>query len=81
MRVATSAQHPESTPGIGIPGWRQWEILRRIAAGERVPTIADELFLSHSTVRNHLPAIFDRFGVHFQAALPAAFSRTDTTSG
>lgn len=48
---------------------RQWEVLSRIARGERVPTIAKELYVSQSTVRNHLSAIFERFGVHSQAEL------------
>lgn len=48
---------------------RQWEILRRLMAGERVPTTARELVISQSTVRNHLSAIFDRFGVHSQPEL------------
>ena len=59
---------------------RQWDILRRIVGGERVPTIARELFISQSTVRNHLSAIFDRFGVHSQAELLALLSTTDATS-
>jgi DNA-binding CsgD family transcriptional regulator len=50
---------------------RQLEILRRLLRGERVPTIADELFLSRSTVRNHLSAIYRRLGVHSQAELLA----------
>jgi PAS domain S-box-containing protein len=48
---------------------RQWEILSRLLDGERVPTIANELYLSQSTVRNHLAAIFKRFGVHSQTEL------------
>jgi DNA-binding CsgD family transcriptional regulator len=48
---------------------RQWEILARILRGERVPTIASDLHVSQSTVRNHLSAIFKRFGVHSQAEL------------
>jgi DNA-binding CsgD family transcriptional regulator len=48
---------------------RQWEVLRRLARGERVPTIAKALFVSQSTVRNHLAAIFERFQVHSQADL------------
>ncbi|MFL6205930.1 MAG: LuxR C-terminal-related transcriptional regulator [Acidimicrobiales bacterium] len=48
---------------------RQWEILARIGRGERVPTIAAELHLSQSTVRNHLSAIFKRFGVRSQPEL------------
>jgi DNA-binding NarL/FixJ family response regulator len=48
---------------------RQWEILNRLLRGERVPTIANALFISPSTVRNHLSAIFEKFGVHSQAEL------------
>jgi PAS domain S-box-containing protein len=50
---------------------RQLDILRRLLRGERVPTIAKELFLSQSTVRNHLSAIYRRLGVHSQAELLA----------
>ncbi|MEQ1788181.1 MAG: LuxR C-terminal-related transcriptional regulator [Acidimicrobiales bacterium] len=48
---------------------RQWEVLRRLLQGERVPGIARALFLSNSTVRNHLTAIFAKFGVHSQEEL------------
>jgi DNA-binding CsgD family transcriptional regulator len=50
---------------------RQADILRRIVRGERVPAIARELFISQSTVRNHLVAIYRRLGVHSQAELVA----------
>jgi DNA-binding CsgD family transcriptional regulator len=59
---------------------RQWEVLRRLAAGQRVPTIAAELFVSQSTVRNHLSAIFERFNVHSQAELLARLTPTDAPS-
>ena len=57
-----------------FPSWassstRQWEILSRLLQGDRVSTIAAALFISPSTVRNHLAAIFQKFGVHSQAAL------------
>jgi PAS domain S-box-containing protein len=45
---------------------RQWEIVTRLVRGCRVPTIAEELYLSQSTVRNHLSAIFRKVGVHSQ---------------
>ncbi|MEY2436569.1 MAG: hypothetical protein QOF97_1405, partial [Acidimicrobiaceae bacterium] len=48
---------------------RQWEVLARIVRGERVPTIAAELHVSQSTVRNHLSVIFKRFGVRSQPEL------------
>jgi DNA-binding CsgD family transcriptional regulator len=53
---------------------RQREVLARLIRGERVRTIADGLFVSQSTVRNHLSAIFERFGVHSQAELLALLS-------
>lgn len=59
---------------------RQWEVLRRIVAGQRVPTIATELYVSQSTVRNHLSAIFQRFGVHSQSDLLARLASTDAPS-
>lgn len=48
---------------------RQWDILSRLSRGDRVPTIAADLYLSQSTIRNHLTEIFRRFGVHSQAEL------------
>lgn len=57
--------HPEVS-GLST---RQWEILSRLLEGARVSTIAGELMISQSTVRNHLSTIFQRFGVHSQAEL------------
>jgi DNA-binding CsgD family transcriptional regulator len=48
---------------------RQWEVVTLLLHGKRVPTIARELFISQSTVRNHLSAIFKKFGVHSQPEL------------
>ena len=50
---------------------RQSEILRRLIRGERVPAIARSLFLSQSTVRNHLCAVYRKVGVHSQSELLA----------
>jgi DNA-binding NarL/FixJ family response regulator len=50
---------------------RQLDVLRRLLRGERVPSIARDLYLSQSTVRNHLAAIYRRAGVHSQAELIA----------
>jgi hypothetical protein len=41
------------------------------ARGERVLPIARDLYLSQSTVRNHLTAAFQRLGVHFQEGRPS----------
>jgi DNA-binding NarL/FixJ family response regulator len=56
-------------PQLGELTSRQWEILSRLIRGERVPTIARKLFISQSTVRNHLASIYAKFDVHSQAEL------------
>jgi DNA-binding CsgD family transcriptional regulator len=48
---------------------RQWEILTRLVRGERTEDIARALYLSPSTVRNHLTAIYKKVGVHSQVEL------------
>jgi DNA-binding CsgD family transcriptional regulator len=50
---------------------REYEIVLRLASGHRVRTIADDLHLSRSTVRNHLTAVFRKFDVSSQAELLA----------
>jgi DNA-binding NarL/FixJ family response regulator len=54
---------------------RQSEIVARLVAGERVADIARSMFLSPSTVRNHLAAIYRKFAVHSQAELLACLLR------
>ena len=48
---------------------REYEIVLRLVTGRRVAAIAKELFLSPSTVRNHLTTIYRKFGVHSQVEL------------
>ncbi len=62
---------PADLPELQHLSVRQWEIMSRLLQGERVPEIAKELFLSQSTVRNHLSMIYRRFDVHSQAELLA----------
>ena len=50
---------------------RQREILIRLLSAQRVSVIATELYVTPSTVRNHLLTIFSKFGVHSQAELLA----------
>jgi DNA-binding CsgD family transcriptional regulator len=54
---------------LGELSSRQWEILSRLMRGQRVGSIAQDLYVSPSTVRNHLSHIFRRFGVHSQREL------------
>lgn len=48
---------------------REREIVARLSAGWRVRRIAENLFLSESTVRNHLTAVYRKFGVRSQVEL------------
>jgi DNA-binding CsgD family transcriptional regulator/PAS domain-containing protein len=59
---------------------RQWEILTLLLQGKRVPTIARELYVSQSTVRNHLSAIFRKLQVHSQPELLEALRLQTETS-
>ncbi|MFL6205934.1 MAG: response regulator transcription factor [Acidimicrobiales bacterium] len=54
---------------------RQWEVVSRLLQGQRVPRIAADLYLSPSTVRNHLSAVFARTGVRSQEELVALYRR------
>jgi DNA-binding CsgD family transcriptional regulator/PAS domain-containing protein len=62
-------------PELSEMSTRQWDILSRLRRGDRVATIAKELYVSPSTVRNHLSGIFRKFGVHSQAELLALLTR------
>jgi DNA-binding CsgD family transcriptional regulator len=50
---------------------RQREIVQKLLRGERVAEIARTMYLSPSTVRNHLSAVFRKFKVHSQIELIA----------
>jgi len=61
----------ETADGAGAPGTtdltaRQCEVASRLVRGQRVATIAAEMYVSESTVRNHLSAVFRKVGVHSQ---------------
>jgi DNA-binding CsgD family transcriptional regulator len=50
---------------------RQREIVARLVDGQRVKQIAQDMYLTPSTVRNHLSAVFRKFHVHSQTDLIA----------
>lgn len=69
FRRAVVVPDPDRIPGLDALSSRQWEIVTRLLKGERVPRIARAMYLSPSTVRNHLSTIFRKLGVHSQAEL------------
>jgi DNA-binding CsgD family transcriptional regulator len=62
---------PQSSavPGLDELSARQLEVVTRLLRGERVLTIARGMFLSPSTVRNHLSTIYRKVGVSSQTQL------------
>ena len=56
-------------PQLGELTSREWAVLTRLLDGQRVSAIAADLFVSPSTVRNHLSSIYAKLGVHRQVDL------------
>jgi two-component system, NarL family, nitrate/nitrite response regulator NarL len=54
---------------------RELEILRLIAAGKSLPSIAEELVLGVTTVKTHVQHIYDKLGVSDRAAAVAEAMR------
>jgi DNA-binding CsgD family transcriptional regulator len=59
----------ESVPALSTLTSREWEVVTRLLEGERTPAIAADLFVSQSSIRNHLSAIYAKLGVHSQTEL------------
>lgn len=60
---------PASDPLLATLTPREWEIARRLAEGDRVPLIVEDLGIAENTVRNHLKSIFRKLHVASQAQL------------
>jgi DNA-binding CsgD family transcriptional regulator len=56
-------------PELGKLTSREWAVLTRLLDGQRVSAIAADLYVSQSTVRNHLSSIYAKLGVHSQVDL------------
>lgn len=48
---------------------RETDIITRLMDGDRVPAIARDMYLSQSTIRNHLSSVFHKLGVKSQQQL------------
>jgi DNA-binding CsgD family transcriptional regulator len=62
-----------AVPGLGRLTTRERQIVARLLDGHRPPGIARALFLSQSTVRNHLASVFRKLGVTSQEGLLELF--------
>lgn len=84
LRVAVGvAELPagDTLPELADLSSRQWETVTRLLSGQRTPAIAEAMYVSQSTVRNHLSAVFRKLGVHSQQELIDRFrGRTDEPS-
>jgi DNA-binding CsgD family transcriptional regulator len=83
LRSATAsrlAAELPADPGLGRLSGRELEIVVRLMNGDRVPAIAKSLFISPSTVRNHLSAVFRKLRVSSQQELIHRLRRTDGPS-
>jgi DNA-binding CsgD family transcriptional regulator len=58
-----------NVPGLSQLSGRELDIVMRLMNGDRAPAIARSLFLSPSTVRNHLTRIFRKLDVQSQQEL------------
>jgi DNA-binding CsgD family transcriptional regulator len=80
------SRHLATTPregelaGLSRLTTRELEMVSRLVSGDRVPSIAKALFLSPSTVRNHLHSIYQKLDIHSQQELIHSF-RKGSASG
>jgi DNA-binding CsgD family transcriptional regulator len=56
-------------PRLGLLTGREWAVLTRLLDGQRAAAIAADLFVSQSTVRNHLSSIYAKLQVNGQVDL------------
>jgi PAS domain S-box-containing protein len=67
-------------PGFSRLSSRELDVVGRLLAGDRVPAIAEELFITQSTVRNHLSSVFRKLRVRSQQELVTLFRNMDCSS-
>lgn len=59
----------DAVPGLSRLSGREFEVVRMLLLGDRVPVIARNLYVSQSTVRNHLSSVFRKLRVRSQQEL------------
>jgi DNA-binding CsgD family transcriptional regulator len=80
--AATSRSAPtgKGVPGMQLLTGRELDVVTRLLRGDRVPAIARDMFLSQSTVRNHLSAIFRKLRIASQQELIHLLREKDDSS-
>ncbi len=84
LRSATAsrlAARSNAVPELSRLSGRELQIVTRLLDGDRVPVIAEALFLSPSTVRNHLSSVFRKLRVASQQELIHLLRRTGRSAG
>lgn len=69
------AESSAPVPGMQRLTTRELQVVEQLMNGDRVPAIAASLFLSQSTVRNHLSSVFAKLRVSSQQELVALLRR------
>jgi DNA-binding NarL/FixJ family response regulator len=64
--ISDAAKHNDSGPMLTT---RETEVLRRVAKGMAYREIADELFVSHRTVQNHVQNVLRKLQLHNRVEL------------
>jgi DNA-binding NarL/FixJ family response regulator len=67
LRRAPGAENDARQEGLGALTAREREILNLLARGRSNRDIAEELFITNKTVKNHLSRIYEKIGVHSRA--------------
>ena len=78
-QISQRATAPAPAPGLELPRLtdRELEILKLVARGRLNREIANDLFISENTVRNHIRNILDKLQMHsrMEAAMYAVRQR------
>jgi DNA-binding NarL/FixJ family response regulator len=65
-RMMLTPEEPSSRVGPDELSPRELDVLRLLARGVRVEQISDQLFISASTVRNHIQSLLEKLDAHSQ---------------
>lgn len=69
LAEALAFLHDADIPGVEKLTTRELDITARLITGDRVPAIASVMYLSQSTIRNHLSRVFRKLDVGSQQEL------------